>query len=204
MLQFIIFLKLECNKMKKLKTHEIIRINADEFKQANKQPVILALDNIRSMHNVGAAFRTADAFLIESILLGGITACPPHNEIHKTALGAELTVPWEHHERLSERLIALKKEGYTIAAVEQADGSVLLNELDMYLKNQLESANGDSNHKFCIVFGNEVFGVEDEIMELADVCLEIPQYGTKHSLNVSVSMGIVLWQLLRNNNNRIE
>jgi len=171
--------------MRKLKTLELERLSDDEFKSTKKKPIILFLDNIRSMHNVGSAFRTADAFLIEKIILGGITATPPHNDIRKTALGAENTVDWEHAEDIITNIKGLKKNGYKIIAVEQAEGS-----------SSLENFTRQQDEKICLVFGNEVFGVDDKIIELADMCLEIPQYGTKHSLNVSVSLGIVVWQCL--------
>lgn len=172
--------------MRKLKTLELERLTEDEFRSVNKKPIILFLDNIRSMHNVGSAFRTADAFLIDKIILGGITATPPHNDIRKTALGAENTVNWEHSDDCIAKLTQLKKEGYKIIAVEQAEGST-----------SLENYKRETDEKICLVFGNEVFGVNDKIIELADICLEIPQYGTKHSLNISVSLGIVVWQCLK-------
>lgn len=171
--------------MRKLKTLELERLSDDEFKSIKKKPIILFLDNIRSMHNVGSAFRTADAFLIEKIILGGITATPPHNDIRKTALGAENTVDWEHAEDCIAKLTQLKKEGYKIIAVEQVEGST-----------SLEKFERQQDEKICLIFGNEVFGVDDKIIELADICLEIPQFGTKHSLNISVSLGIVVWQSL--------
>jgi len=135
---------------------------------------------------VGSAFRTADAFLCERIILGGITALPPHREIHKTALGAENTVDWEHVDDCIGKISELRGEGYLIVAVEQAEGSVSLEEF---------SVDGDS--KVCLVFGNEVFGVDDKVIDLCDVCLEIPQFGTKHSLNISVSLGIVTWEVVK-------
>jgi len=171
--------------MRKLKTLELKRLTENEFKNENKKSIILFLDNIRSMHNVGSAFRTADAFLIEKIILSGITAIPPHNDIRKTALGAENTVNWEHTKDSLSKLSAIKKEGYKIIAVEQAEGST-----------SLENFKRQKDEKICLIFGNEVFGVDDKIIELADMCLEIPQFGTKHSLNVSVSLGIVTWQCL--------
>ena len=171
--------------MRKLKTLELKRLSEDDFKSSKKKPIILFLDDIRSMHNVGSAFRTADAFLIEKIILGGITATPPHNDIRKTALGAENTVDWEHTDDCVSKLEELKKEGYKIIAVEQAEGST-----------SLENYEREAEEKICLVFGNEVFGVADEIIAFSDMCLEIPQYGTKHSLNISVSLGIVVWQCL--------
>lgn len=171
--------------MRKLKTLELNRLSEKEFKNKKKQPIVLFLDNIRSMHNVGSTFRTADAFLIEKIYLGGITAIPPHNEIRKTALGAEETVNWEYIEDSITKIKDLKNNGYKIIAVEQAEGST-----------SLENYQRNADEKICLIFGNEIFGVEDKLIELADMCLEIPQYGTKHSLNISVSLGIVVWHCI--------
>lgn len=168
--------------MRKLKNEELNRLSAEEFKQADKLPVVLVLDDVRSAMNVGSAFRTSDAFLVEKMYLCGITATPPHREINKTALGAQDTVEWEYVERIQECLKLLKKEGYRIVAVEQADESISL--LDFAIS---------SDHRYAFVFGNEVFGVNDETVKSADTVLEIPQYGTKHSLNISVSIGVVLW-----------
>ena len=171
--------------MKKLKLEELNRLSIEEFKDAPKNQVALVLDNVRSMNNVGSAFRTADAFALEKIYLCGITATPPHRDIRKTALGAEEAVAWEHAADTAELCRKLKDEGYLVLAVEQAEGSTMLNQF------QPEKAK-----KYALVFGNEVFGVDDKVMELADGCLEIPQYGTKHSLNISVSIGVVVWQVV--------
>lgn len=168
--------------MRKLKNEELNRLTTDEFKNQLKIPVILILDNIRSMNNVGSAFRTSDAFLIESIYLTGITAKPPHRDINKTALGATDTVEWKYFLTTKDAVGFAKKQKFIIAAVEQADNSTYLNSF----KPKKES-------KYAFIFGNEAFGVEDEIVKNADICLEIPQYGTKHSLNISVSIGVVLW-----------
>ncbi len=168
--------------MRKLKLEELNRISQEEFKAKEKTPVILVLDNIRSLHNVGAAFRTGDAFLINKIYLCGITGTPPNRELHKSALGAEDTVVWEHKTTTTEAVKELKAGGWKIVCLEQAEGSTLLHDFIP-----------EKNEKYAFVFGNEVFGVEDEVIALADACLEIPQFGTKHSFNVSVSMGIVLW-----------
>ena len=168
--------------MRKLKNEELVRLTINEFKSANKMPVVVMLDNVRSMNNVGSAFRTGDAFLIEKIILTGITAQPPHREIHKTALGATETVDWAYFDTTTEAVAALKKEGYELVAIEQADESVSL--LDFKPK---------FDKKYCLIFGNEVMGVEEEIVKAADSCIEIPQHGTKHSLNISVSIGVVLW-----------
>ena len=172
--------------MRKLKLQDLNRITDDEFKAAKKNSIILFLDNIRSMHNVGSTFRTADAFLCEKIILGGITALPPHREIHKTALGAENTVTWEHAEDCIAKVNELKSKGYKIISVEQVEGSTSLENLQM-----------NSDDKICLIFGNEVFGVDDDLIELSDTCLEIPQFGTKHSLNISVSLGIVTWEVVK-------
>ena len=172
--------------MRKLKNEELGRIDPEGFKSAEKTPIVVVLDNVRSMHNVGSAFRTGDAFAIEKIYLCGITAQPPHREIHKTALGATDTVEWEHVESTEVLCDRLKKEGYKVAAIEQADESI---SLEKYQPNPTD--------KIAVIFGNEVFGVEDKVVEKADFCLEIPQFGTKHSMNVSVSMGVVLWDLVK-------
>jgi len=168
--------------MRKLKNEELNRLSAEEFKTKAKAPVILILDNIRSMNNVGSAFRTSDAFLVEEIYLAGITAKPPHRDINKTALGATDTVKWQYFSTTEEAVKNAKSKGFTIAAVEQADDSTYLNEFEP-----------QPNQQYAFVFGNEAFGVEDKIVEQADICLEIPQFGTKHSLNISVSIGVILW-----------
>lgn len=168
--------------MKKLKLDELNRLSVEEYKSADKHPVVLVLDNIRSMHNVGAAFRTGDAFKVEKVYLCGVTARPPHREIHKSALGAEDSVAWEYFPKTSDAVIRLKEEGYVIGSIEQAQGSQMLQDFTP-----------DKNKKYAFVFGNEVFGVEEDVIALTDICLEIPQFGTKHSFNVSVTMGIVLW-----------
>jgi len=170
--------------MRKLKNSELERLTVDEFKQAEKFPLVIVLDNIRSLNNIGSAFRTGDAFRIESIYLCGITATPPHREIHKTALGAENTVDWKYFESTNEAVNSLKEQGFKIVAVEQAAQSTLLQDFKT-----------DISEKLALIFGNEVDGVEDSIMELADYCVEIPQFGTKHSLNITVSLGIVIWHI---------
>ncbi|MDH5602603.1 MAG: RNA methyltransferase [Cyclobacteriaceae bacterium] len=167
--------------MRKLKLDELGRLSVEEYKNSSKMKVSVLLDNIRSMHNVGSVFRTVDAFRAEKIYLAGITGQPPHREINKTALGATESVDWEYIELPGEAIETLKGEGYEIVAVEQAEGSVSLDDFSI-----------QPEKKYLLVFGNEVFGVSDEVMERCDTCLEIPQYGTKHSLNVSVSVGIVL------------
>lgn len=170
--------------MRKIKNEELNRLSVEEFQEADKRPLVLVLDNLRSMHNVGSAFRTADAFALESVWLCGITAQPPHREIHKTALGATDSVVWQYAKEVAEACKNLKAQGYQVWAVEQADKSTSLQEFKPKM-----------GEKYALVFGNEVFGVSDEVVALADGCLEIPQFGTKHSLNVSVSIGVVLWDL---------
>ncbi len=169
--------------MKQLLTHEIGRLSPEEFEQEIRHPFVVVLDNIRSGHNVGAAFRTADAFAIDGIYLCGITPSPPHKEIHKTALGATNTVLWEKHSSTLEGLKKLKEEGYLIVAVEITDQPVYLQDFSP-----------KKDQKYAFVFGNEMKGVQQEVLEVSDFALEVPQFGTKHSLNISVSLGIVLWQ----------
>lgn len=169
--------------MRKLKITELNRLTTNEFKESRKLPLIVILDNIRSIYNVGSVFRTADAFRLEKIYLCGITSVPPHPEIHKTALGAEESVDWEYASSTLEIVDRLKQEGYRVYAVEQAEGSTMLNDFH------------PADDKLAIVMGNEVKGVQQEVINRADGCLEIPQYGTKHSLNVSVTTGIVIWDL---------
>ena len=170
--------------MRKLENSELDRLNVEEFKQVEKTPICIVLDNVRSLNNIGSVFRTADAFLIEKIYLCGITATPPHKDIHKTALGATDSVAWEHRESTLELLEELREEGYTSLAVEQAENAVMLNDFKV-----------EENKKYALIFGNEVKGVSQEVVSASDLVLEIPQYGTKHSLNISVSVGIVVWDL---------
>lgn len=172
--------------MKKLQLDELNRLSVDQFKGAAKIPVCLVLDNIRSLHNVGSAFRTADAFRIEKIYLTGITGTPPHREIEKTALGATASVDWAYVEKPEEAVRALKEAGYQIVVVEQTTDSVPL--------NTFRVAPGQ---KYALVFGNEVKGVSEEVIALGDWALEVPQVGTKHSLNISVCLGIVLWEVFK-------
>lgn len=169
--------------MRKLSLDELNRIDPEKYKDARKTPVVVLLDNIRSMHNVGSAFRTCDAFKIEKIHLCGITARPPHREIHKTALGATDTVDWQYHAQVKEAVENIRKD-YEIILVEQTTESV-----------PLQQFKPEADKKYCLVFGNEVFGISDDILPLADKSIEIPQFGTKHSLNVSVSLGIVVWDI---------
>lgn len=165
--------------------NDLGRLSSDEFKATQKNKIILVLDNIRSLNNVGSAFRTSDAFLIEAIYLCGVTGTPPKPEIEKTALGATETVSWNYFKTTQEAINDLKLKGYFIASIEQAKNSVMLNQFQK------------PNKPLALVFGNEVYGVEQEIINQSDACIEIPQFGTKHSFNVSVSMGIVLWEMLR-------
>ncbi|MGB0886969.1 MAG: RNA methyltransferase [Vicingaceae bacterium] len=177
---------------RKLKNEELNRITIDEFKATAKTPIIIVLDNIRSLNNIGSVFRSADAFLIEAVYLCGITAQPPHREIQKTALGATDSVRWQYFESTTEALKQLKDNNYKIAAIEQAENSVMLNEFSLSKKEKL-----------AVIFGNEVKGVEQTAIDLSDVVIEIPQHGTKHSLNISVSAGIVIWELFNKVNNRV-
>jgi 23S rRNA (guanosine2251-2'-O)-methyltransferase len=168
--------------MRKLKLDELNRVAIDEFKEQQKLPVVVVLDNVRSMHNVGSVFRTADGFSIEKVVLCGITAQPPHREIEKTALGATQSVDWIHFEDTLIAIESLRANGYLIIAIEQAENSTMLNKFKP-----------DPNQKYALIFGNEVNGVSDEAMEKIDECIEIPQFGTKHSFNIVISAGIVLW-----------
>jgi len=172
--------------MKKLKLDELGRISVDQFKNTNKIPVCILLDNVRSLHNVGSAFRTADAFLIEKIILTGITGKPPHREIEKTALGATESVDWEYIEKPEDAVDALKRGGYRIVAVEQTTESIPLQKFAV-----------SSAEKICLVFGNEINGVSEGVIAQADLAIEIPQQGTKHSLNISVCVGIVVWEMVK-------
>lgn len=172
--------------MHKLSMEQLGRLSVEEYKKTSKTPVVVVLDNVRSALNVGSVFRTSDAFKIERIFLCGITACPPNAEIRKTAIGAEQSVDFQYFKTTTEAVLSLKNDGYRIFAVEQAVESVSLEELDL-----------QGVEKLALVFGNEVKGVDDSIMELCDSCIEIPQYGTKHSLNVSVSAGVVIWEVFK-------
>jgi len=171
---------------RKLSMEELGRLSVQEFKGSEKLPLVVVLDNVRSLHNVGSAFRTCDAFRISKLYLTGITGTPPHREIHKSALGATESVPWEYAEHTGELIKHLKVDGYEILAIEQTTNSLAL-----------QNFTADSSKKYCLVFGNEVEGVSNEAIALADVSLEIPQSGTKHSLNISVCTGIVLWHVYR-------
>ncbi|MDR0545007.1 MAG: RNA methyltransferase [Odoribacteraceae bacterium] len=170
---------------RKLRNEELGRLSVEAYRGARKLPVVVVLDNVRSQHNVGAVFRTADAFRVEKIFLCGITATPPHREIYKTALGAEESVAWEYVAETGAAARRLKEEGYAVVAAEQVEGSAALEEWRL-----------ESGRRYAFVFGNEVRGVSEEVVALADYCLEVPQFGTKHSLNLSVTAGIVLWHSL--------
>lgn len=168
--------------MEKLKLDQLNRVSVTEFKEQDKLPLVVVLDNVRSMHNIGSIFRTSDGFSIEKIVLCGITAQPPHREIEKTALGATQSVEWIHFDTTVNAVSFLKEDGYEIIAVEQASGSTMLHQ---FLPTK--------DKKYALVFGNEVNGVNEEVMKIIDECIEIPQFGTKHSFNITISAGIVLW-----------
>ena len=172
--------------MRKLLNEELDRLTVGEYKESKKLPVVAVLDNIRSQNNIGSVFRTADAFRLEGIILCGITSTPPHREIHKTALGATESVHWEYHEETSEAIVELKQKGYQILSVEQAEGAVTLEQVHL-----------SPDQKYALVFGHEIRGVDQKVVDLSDKCIEIPQYGTKHSLNISVAAGIVIWEVFR-------
>ena len=172
--------------MRKLNILEMNRITVDEFKRSRKTPLVVVLDDVRSMYNVGSVFRTADAFRVERIVLCGITPQPPHAEIHKTALGAEESVDWQHADSAFEAVRQLQHDGYRVLAVEQAEGST-----------KLQDFPDEIDEKLAIVMGNEVKGVKQEVVDACDGCLEIPQFGTKHSLNVSTTAGIVMWEVMK-------
>lgn len=172
--------------MRKLENNELGRISADDFRQAEKTPLIIVLDDIRSLNNIGSVFRTSDAFRVQKIYLCGITATPPNKEIHKTALGATETVDWEYCDEVTSLITRLKAENVRVFAIEQVENSVKLQDFDV--KN---------DQTYALVFGNEVFGVSQAAIELCDASIEIPQEGTKHSLNISVSAGIVIWEFFR-------
>ncbi len=172
--------------MRKLKNSELNRLSIEEFKKSGKTPLVVVLDNIRSLNNIGSVFRTSDAFLIEKIILCGITAKPPHKDIHKTALGATESVNWEYAESTIDAVNKLKDEGYIIVSIEQTEKAIMLQNFKI-----------EKNKKYAVIFGNEVKGVQQEIVNLSNFSIEIPQYGTKHSFNISVSAGIVLWEFFR-------
>jgi len=170
--------------MRKRLNEELGRKSVSEFKSSEKSPIIIVLDNVRSHNNIGSIFRTADSFLTEKILLCGITAKPPHRDINKTALGATESVAWEYHNSAYDVVLNLKEQGYTIVSVEQVEGSVSLNNFLI-----------EKNKRYVLVFGHEINGVSQEVVDMSDFCIEIPQFGTKHSFNIAVSVGIVLWEM---------
>ncbi|MEQ8713616.1 MAG: TrmH family RNA methyltransferase [Cyclobacteriaceae bacterium] len=170
--------------MRKLKNEELDRLSPEAFRESKKLPIRILLDNVRSLNNVGSAFRTGDAFRVDHIILTGITGQPPHRDIQKTALGATDNVEWYYEKTTGEAIANLKVDGWKIISIEQVDQSISLDEFSP-----------EANEKYCFIFGNEVFGVEDEAVAASDHCIEIPQFGTKHSLNISVSIGIVLWDV---------
>ncbi len=211
---------------RKLETEEIIRISTDEFKQTKKIPLVVVLDNVRSMHNIGSVFRTSDAYLVEKVVLCGITAQPPHPEIHKSALGAEFSVDWEYYTDTNEAVETLKREGYEVWAIELAENSVMLQDFEIEplrptdtspktgeeyagasfcqpavegeeqcLKSGINSQL--KTPKIAVVMGNEVKGVQQSVIDKCKGCIELPQFGTKHSLNVSVTAGIVIWEMFK-------
>ena len=177
--------------MRKLENSELERKSVEDFKQATKTPIIIVLDDIRSLHNIGSVFRTSDAFLIEKIYLCGITASPPNKEIHKTALGATETVTWQYNQNVLDVIKTLKEDSITVYAIEQVENAIFLDEFQP-----------EKNKKYALIFGNEVFGVSQEAIQLCDGSIEIPQLGTKHSLNISVSAGIVIWDLFQKMNQK--
>jgi len=170
--------------MRKLLNSELERKSIEQFKESGKTPFIIVLDNVRSQSNVGSIFRTTDAFLAEAIYLCGITARPPHREINKTALGATESVSWKYYPKTIDAINELKKKGYKIVGVEQVEGSV-----------ELQDMHVDSKEKYALVFGHEVNGVDQDVINISDLCVEIPQFGTKHSFNIAISVGIVLWEM---------
>ena len=197
---------------RKLDTEEIIRISTDEFKQTKKIPLVIVLDNVRSMHNIGSVFRTSDAYVVEKVVLCGITAQPPHPEIHKSALGAEFSVDWEYYADTNDAVAALKAQGYEVWAIELAENSVMLQEFfnrrphSPSVSNEVVKDGGDSqlstfnsqlSTKYAVVLGNEVKGVQQSVIDQCEGCIELPQFGTKHSLNVSVTAGIVIWEFFK-------
>ena len=195
------------SSFRKLRTIEMNRLSVEEFKHAEKLPLIVVLDDVRSLYNVGSVFRTSDAFRVEAIYLCGITATPPSTEIHKTALGAEDSVEWKYFKTANEAVEELHRNHYFVYSIEQVEGSTKLNELneECRMKNVESPRENDSSFfilhsslkKFAVVFGNEVKGVHQSVIDMSDACLEIPQFGTKHSMNVSVTAGIVIWEFAK-------
>ncbi len=172
--------------MRKLKNEELNRKSVEQFKKAKKHPFIIVLDNIRSLNNIGSVFRTADGFLVEAVYLCGITAVPPHKDINKTALGSTDSVNWKYFKNTIDAIKQLKKENYKIISIEQTDESIMLNNFNI-----------KQNEKYALIFGHEIKGVDQSVINESDISIEIPQFGTKHSFNISVSVGIVLWDLIK-------
>lgn len=172
--------------MRVKKITELNRLSVEEFRERPKIPLIVVLDNVRSLNNIGSVFRSSDAFLVDSVYLCGITATPPNVEIHKTALGAEDSMKWEYFANTEQAVARLRNQGYIICAIEQAEDSIMLDDLLL-----------DATRKYAVILGNEVKGVQQKVVDLCDHCIEIPQYGTKHSLNVSVAAGIIIWEFSR-------
>jgi tRNA G18 (ribose-2'-O)-methylase SpoU len=172
--------------MRKLKITELNRISVEEFKESEKLPLIIILDNVRSLNNIGSIFRTSDAFLVQSVYLCGISSTPPNAEIHKTALGAEFSVDWKYFTETTDAISSLKEQGYAVFGIEQVENSILLPDLEV-----------DKSKKYAVVLGNEVKGVQQQAIDLCDNSIEIPQFGTKHSLNVSITGGIIIWEFFQ-------
>ena len=194
---------------RKLDTEEIIRISTDEFKQTKKIPLVVVLDNVRSMHNIGSVFRTSDAYVVEKVVLCGITAQPPHPDIHKSALGAEFSVDWEYYADTNDAVAALKAQGYEVWAIELAENSVMLQDFfnrhtdsPQGLGEVIDGSSQLSTH-YAVVLGNEVKGVQQSVIDQCEGCIELPQFGTKHSLNVSVTAGIVIWEFFKSLHDRM-
>ena len=190
--------------MRKLRTIEMNCLTLEEFKEAEKLPLIVVLDDVRSLYNVGSVFRSCDAFRVEAVYLCGITATPPNAEIHKTALGGEDSVDWEYFKTTEEAVEKLKRKGYFVYGIEQVEGSTKLQNLEeahsrLFGKKLTQVKQEDSSlpHGYAVIFGNEVKGVKQSVVDMSDGCLEIPQFGTKHSLNVSVTAGIVVWEFAK-------
>ncbi len=190
--------------MRKLRTIEMNRLTLEEFKEAEKLPLIVVLDDVRSLYNVGSVFRSCDAFRVEAVYLCGITATPPNAEIHKTALGGEDSVDWEYFKTTEEAVEKLKRKGYFVYGIEQVEGSTKLQNLEeahsrLFGQKLTQVKQEDSSlpHGYAVIFGNEVKGVKQSVVDMSDGCLEIPQFGTKHSLNVSVTAGIVVWEFAK-------
>lgn len=181
--------------MRKLKTIEMHRLSVDEFKAADKMPLIVVLDNVRSLYNVGSVFRTADAFRVQAIYLCGVTGCPPNAEIHKTALGGEDSVDWKYFKDTEDAVRYLHDKGYFVWSVEQVEGST---KLGTDLTPSPSSSGSGEAKPYAVILGNEVKGVQQSVVDMSDGCLEIPQFGTKHSLNVSITAGIVIWEFAKN------